>query len=251
MKKVFIASLSFLFLSIVVHASVYTISQTGPVKIPTDEISSYNFEDENDTTTLEDQLSNNYDMTLYPDHFDYDTTPHKNGSHAGYIANSGTSAQGPTTLMDSDARTVNAWVYPNNVSAYDVFFSSASGDSGIQLRFGDTSSGCGSISFQYFLNGNNIYSTGGSNYPVCSGEWSMVTWAWDNNGIDMYVDGNLHDSSNENIYRGWNSPGISLGNTTYDDGSITYYYDGYMDDITFYSTRKNDTEVEEIYNQQK
>ncbi len=156
----------------------------------------------------------------------------------------------------ADHGTVSFWVYADSLSGHQGLFSkdaNGNGDGGHLHIYADGSALKArnqSSSASYSLSKSSALSTS---------TWHHVAVTWGGRGFHLFLDGSLVGSDNYNGGLGETSGGagntepIVLGANTWSSSSssatpLQDYFDGRLDDVRFYTTQLDGTQVTALYN---
>jgi len=129
----------------------------------------------------------------------------------------------PDHIIGSGNFTVEAWLYTNTNKAQIVLDTGTTSGSTTGLQAALNSSGQ-----PYFVINNSVPLT--SSIAVSTATWTHVAWVRNNGTIAIYVNGVSGGtaSNSTNI----SDTGLTIGTPNdYRDGSATYHFNGYIDDL--------------------
>ena len=192
--------------------------------------------------SLEDLSGNGVSGYLIQD-AQHSTTQYKTGGYSVWIPNATDDmVQNLGSAVVSEG-SLSIWVYQNNWASgtFRVIFDSADigGNNRLLMRIQDNN---------YIL----LYMTGGSSegwvassYPFSGTGWHHFVATWKENDLKLYVDGVLNSADYTVGIPPYTQSSLNFG-ASYTGYSYSLY--GYLDEIIYFNTPINSTEVEMITN---
>ena len=146
--------------------------------------------------------------------------------------------------------TVNIWVNPDEISGNQALYSrdSSGFDGGGHVTTYLDSSGHVNVRIQDTSQSYNLK----SNNTISADEWSQVSLSFGADGLKLYINGALEDSSSyTGGIDGNNEPWVIGANQwSSSDGvanSLKEYFDGQIDEFSVHSTQLSATQISELY----
>ena len=83
-----------------------------------------------------------------------------------------------------------------------------------------------------------------------AGSWYFVTAVYDNKNMEIYLNGQPHNTGTFGYDTGSTTPdqNLSIGVRRYGASNIDHYFDGSVDDVRIYNRALTTTEVLQLYN---
>lgn len=174
----------------------------------------------------------------------------------GYIGGALTFDDGSTDYIDcgddssidlTGPMTISAWIYKTSYGTNDCIISKGEtgSDDGYVVYF----NGASNIAFGTINGGVAVT----SNNPISANTWHHVVFTYDGTPtwfhLHIWVDGTEEITYHGNTFAGFDSTSESLKIGAYsDDGVVSKYFNGLIDDLRIYSRKLSDTEISDLYN---
>ena len=174
----------------------------------------------------------------------YSNTAPKINNHAVLVAASSQYYSTPLLLSSLTNGTINFWIKTTATAQSEIYGNEDSNGYGInRLSFGSD----GKLGLSIGNGISDILSIG-STTAINNGNWHMVTTTWGASGAKIYIDGNTTpEGSDAKTYCGSSNVNLTIG-ANYNNGSITWYLSGNLDEFAVWSRQITTSELTQLYN---